>query len=231
MHIEALETSRYTVYPIRTESAYSINYCYLLVDKATRQGALVDPSWEVDTILQRLNGLGVELTSILLTHSHFDHTNLAAAMVQRHRSAQVYMSRVEIEMYAFHCRNLHPLTDGDPIQVGETLLSSILTPGHTAGSMCFYTEGVMFTGDTIFTEGCGKCSPWGGSASQMYDSVQRIKAYPAETVIYPGHSFGAPPGQTLDYLQQNNIYFVIQTKDTFVQFRMREKQPAAMVFY
>lgn len=229
--MEVLETSRYEVHPIRTRSAQMINYCYLLVDKATRQGALVDPSWEAETITRQVNRLGVELTSILLTHSHFDHTNLAAAMVQRYCAAQVYMSRVEIETYSFHCRNLQPLSDGEQIRVGETLLTSILSPGHTAGSMCFYTEGVMFTGDTIFTEGCGKCSPWGGSAGQMYDSVQRIKAYPSETVIYPGHSFGIAPGQTLDYLLQNNIYFVIQVKDTFVQFRMREKQPAALLFY
>lgn len=229
MRIGAYETSDYEVYPIRTTALHFINYCYLLVDKATRYGALIDPSWEWGTIVQAMLEREVKLASILLTHSHHDHTNLVKPLVQQYH-VQAYMSEAEIDYYSFHCANLNPLQDGDEIAVGHVRLTSILTPGHTAGSMCFYTDGVMFTGDTIFIEGCGKCDRLGGSAGQMFDSVQKMRAYPAATKIYPGHSFGAPPGQMLGSLFRDNIYFAIQKKETFVQFRMRRNQPSGLAF-
>ena len=88
----------------------------------------------------------------------------------------------------------------------------------------------LFTGDTIFTEGCGSCSSQ-GSASSMFKTIQNIKNTVDPSVrIYPGHSYGKSPGSTLDYLLKENIYFQIDKENTFINFRMRKNQKNILCF-
>jgi len=220
----------YQVYPVRVSYMNFINYSYILVDSTSSQAAIVDPAWELDRITVMLDRLNVELTAILLTHSHHDHVNLVNPLVERY-NPRVYMSAEEIQYYQFHCKNLHPFEDLETIRLAYTQISCLSTPGHTAGSACFLLEDCMFTGDTVFIEGCGMCGSRGGSADSMFESIQRIKQVVHPDVrIYPGHSYGKKPGALLRYVWANNIYFQLEKKDHFVAFRMRKNQTNLLDF-
>jgi len=201
------------------------NYIYVIVDKVTREAAIIDPAWDIKGIVNLLGDIGAKLTTILLTHSHFDHVNLVKSLLKEF-NPRVYMSAEEISFYGFHCPNLNPFHHLDAINLGYTDITFILTPGHTAGGACYLLSGSIFTGDTIFIEGCGICSlKGGGSPEKIFESIQYIKTtLNPRALVYPAHSYGKQPGYPLSYLMENNIYFLIDKKDLFISFRMRKNQ-------
>jgi len=214
----------YKVRQINTDYMGFSNYCYIIVDKSSSEACIIDPAWELNKIEYELGELGANLTSILLTHSHYDHVNLLNPLLRRFNPS-VFMSKKEIDYYGFKCRNLNELDDMDAVETGKTKITCILTPGHTYGGMCYLLQDSMFTGDTIFTEGCGICSSCGGSPKEMFKSIQKVKSIiPSHVRIYPAHSYGKEPGYTLDYLNNNNIYFLLDNEEHFVDFRMRRNQ-------
>lgn len=214
----------YAVHTIKTFHQGWTNYCYIIEDIVSRSAIVVDPSWELSKLTNKLSELEVDLSAILLTHSHYDHVNLVEPLLALFHP-QVYMSKTEIDFYQFRCKNLIALQDRETISIGMTKAQCLLTPGHTAGGMCYLFSESIFTGDTIFTEGCGICEDHGSSADDMFDSVQRIKSIVSPEVrVYPGHSFGQAPGQTIGELLKHNIYFQIDKKEYFVKFRNRKNQ-------
>lgn len=219
-----------TVYQLRVGLLNFVNYVYIIVDNNTRQAAIVDPAWEVHKIVELLHEIDVELAAVLLTHSHFDHVN-AVKPLQKLYQPQIYMSAKEIEFDKYDCDNLNPVTDNEIIKVGDTEVTCLVTPGHTVGSACFLVPGHLFTGDTVFIEGCGICDTQGGSAEKMFESIRRIKTEVSpDTKVYPGHCFGKKPGYSISHLMHENIYFQLNKKEQFVNFRMRKTQPNAFAF-
>lgn len=222
--IDVTGISDHFIHTIKVKYQSIINYTYLIVDLYAKESAIIDPAWEFNTMVNRIKDLKSKLTTILLTHSHFDHVNMVQPLVERY-GAQVYMCKKEIDFYNYRCRNLNAINQNDIIQLGQTTISCLYTPGHTVGSNCFLLDDGLFTGDTIFIEGCGICHARGGSPEAMYDSIQRIKAMvPEHAGIYPGHSFGKEPGVPLRDVAKNNIYFLFQKKKSFIDFRMRKGQ-------
>lgn len=212
------------VHQIKTFHFQWCNYCYIVVDKSTQSALIIDPAWELLKISEKLSELKVDLKAIFLTHSHDDHVNLVDPLVNKFNPI-VYMSKKEIEYYEYKCRNLRALNNNEKVSLGNTEVLSLLTPGHTAGSMCYLLPDSLFTGDTIFVEGCGVCNEPGGSADELFASIQRIKSEIHPYVrVYPGHSYGKNPGQTIEYLFKENLYFQIEKKEHFVNFRMRKNQ-------
>ena len=110
----------------------------ILSQTAQKSAIAVDPSWEIDKITDKLHELDVDLSAILLTHSHYDHVNLAEPLQQIYHS-DIYMSSAEIDFYQFRCRNLIALEDGQTFAAGGFIIRSILTPGHTVGecAICY----------------------------------------------------------------------------------------------
>ena len=209
---------------VRTSKYNYINYSYIFVDTKTNGAFLIDPTWEIDKILEPLQKLKVHPAAIALTHSHFDHVYLADKLARMFK-INVYMSQAEVSFSGFCCNNLITIKDMDKIEIGNSKLLCLLTPGHSPGSMCYIVNDNIFTGDTLFNEGCGTCKMGGGSAEQMYDSLQRLKWFlPTYMKVYPGHSYGIEPGQTMDFVIQNNIYLQINNRDEFIGFRMRKNQ-------
>ena len=110
------------------------------------------------------------------------------------------------------------------------IIEPIFTPGHTPGCMCYLIGGNLFTGDVLFTEGCGMCSDL-EAAHAMFASLQDLKTrIKPHTRIFPGHSYGEQPGQTLSQLLKDNIYLQFSNKESFAAFRLRSGQNIAKMF-
>jgi hydroxyacylglutathione hydrolase len=197
------------------------NFVYLVIDPQTRDAVIVDPAWQIDKIERALHDSGANLRGVLVTHAHADHLHLANPLAKKY-GCPMFMSKNEVEAYRYHAPSLTP-AEAMPESLGELQVQAIATPGHTPGSTCYRVGDHLFTGDVLFAEGCGMC-PDVEAAYAMYDSLQRLKALPPHTRVYPGHSYGKPPGQTLRELRRDNIYLNFKDRESFATFRLRGGQ-------
>jgi glyoxylase-like metal-dependent hydrolase (beta-lactamase superfamily II) len=217
--------------PIRvTRYDVLINYSYIIINTRTRETVIVDPAWEYTKLEQTLLRKNAEVRAVLLTHSHFDHTNLADRFAEEH-GCDVFMDICEIDAYHFRCKNLIPLHGSGNYLAGSVPFEVIHTPGHTIGSVCFLVEGGLFTGDTLFIEGCGLCWGFGANPDQMYESLECLKNRVSKEIrIFPGHSYGEQPGRSFGYVLEKNIYLNMRNRKQFVEFRMRKNQKNLFAF-
>ena len=172
--------------------------CYIVSDGACC--AVIDPGDNGPALHDALRGLTV--SAILLTHGHFDHL-LAAGELREHFQIPIYAGEAEMGMLRDPDLNLSPMA-GDPVSLTAdrwlrnkemvSLLSAdwkvLHTPGHTAGSVCYYIEeeGLLFSGDTLFYESYGRTDLPTGSSSAIINSLTEVVfALPEETRVWPGH--------------------------------------------
>lgn len=178
--------------------------CYLAWDEAAKEGFLVDPGDNAPLILDTVRRLGVQVKLIFLTHSHFDHV-MALAEVAAATGAKVAIHESEAaEIAAPSAATLRALglpalqikpspadillKDGDTLSCAGETLKILHTPGHTTGSVCIDTGKLLFSGDTLFEDDCGRCDLPGGDYSVMLSSLRCLAALPGDRVVYPGHS-------------------------------------------
>ena len=143
---------------------------------------IVDPG-EAEPALRFIAERGLSLKGILVTHHHWDHTG-GIADVLRHFDVPVYAGANDPVPTC-----THPVHEGDTVSIPDLSLSLQVfdIPGHTLGHVCFYNESVAFTGDTLFTAGCGKI--FEGTAEQMYASLQKLLSLPDDLKVYCGHEY------------------------------------------
>ena len=165
----------------------SDNFCYIIHDKESKTCAIVD-CVEPDRVVAAI-GRDYKIAAILSTHWHHDHAGgnnelVASLLSTGHHGVKVYGSAVDRPQGLTHL-----VADGDVVTVGaQTTLDVIATPGHTLGSVCYYLNKTMlFTGDTLFTAGCGKL--FEGTAEMMYKSFRKIRALPDRTLLAAGHAY------------------------------------------
>ena len=199
-----------------------VNYSYLIVDHINNRAVIVDPAWDIRKVDQALENTGTILSGILLTHSHPDHIHLAKPLSEKY-DCPIWMSNEEIAYSGFWDQQLIGV-DRTPWSVGQIQIEPLFTPGHTPGGMCYLIGNSLFTGDTLFAEGCGLCPDIKG-AHNMYDSIEFLKKrISPETLIFPGHSYGRPPGQAFLQILKNNIYLQFKNKNDFTAYRLRKGQ-------
>ena len=196
------------------------NFIYVIHDHASNRAAVVDPAWNVPAIWAVAAQRGLRITDILLTHSHFDHINGVEALLN-HSDAQLHLLRAEAAFWDRYL-DLPTLHDGgDRIQLGDTEIEILHTPGHTPGSACYRVGRQVLTGDTLFVFGCGRCDLRGGDPEQMYHSLRRLGEYlPADTLIRPGHNYGITPVSTLAEQRAGNPFLHFDDCPGFVEYRM-----------
>jgi hydroxyacylglutathione hydrolase len=160
------------------------NYAYL-ISAPCGTTAIIDPG-HGDQIIAYLDNKNVKPDYIINTHHHWDHVNGNPKVKAKYnikiaapiRSENLIKGGVDI-----------PLTDGDIFKLGDEEAVIIETPGHTMDGICLYFKesGIVFTGDTLFSMGCGRL--FEGSAEDMFTSFQKIATLPDDTMIYCGHEY------------------------------------------
>lgn len=180
--------------------------CYLLYEEGKKECAVVDPGSRPDRLIRRIDELGLSLTTVLLTHGHFDHI-LGLDMLVAHSvcedSCIVYALSKEEALLTSASQNLSGMfgsayTYEDATYVEDKQILHVLgrevrviaTPGHTVGGCCYYLpkEKLLFTGDTLFRGTMGRSDFPTGDEAALYASIRkRLLVLPGEVRVCPGH--------------------------------------------
>lgn len=205
------------VYIIKVNNNKMKNNIYVVANDS-QQALLIDPAWDFLTLVSSIQSLNLSVKGVLVTHHHFDHLNLAEK-ISNHYNVPIVISKIESHYYNIHFSNKLFCFNEQEIKIGDILVKPIITPGHTKGSTCYLVDNKLFSGDTLFIEGCGTCSCNGGSSTEMFYSLGKLKQIlQNDTQIYPGHSYYYPPGQTMKFVLENNIYMQITDVAMFEKY-------------
>ena len=160
------------------------NYSYLLINEQNQNACVIDPS-EAKPIINFVEKKNINLKFILNTHHHYDHIGGNNELKKRY-SAKI----VGFKNDKNRIPNIDILVTNNQIWSNENFEAKIIhIPGHTSGHICFYfsKNKIAFTGDTLFSLGCGKI--FEGTYEQMFASLNKLKKLPSDTKIYCGHEY------------------------------------------
>lgn len=198
------------------------NFCYLILCPETFEGALVDPSFEFDRVLEWVRTFGKpgrepHIRFFIATHGHWDHAGGFPEMLKRLPQAKVVAHENEKKRLSKAGIPLHlALKDNEEFHVGNMTIRALHTPGHTEGGCCYLMGSQVITGDTLFVGQCGRTDLEGGSDEALFQSLQRLKTLPPETIVRPGHDYGRTPQSTIGNEMATNPTMKAKTVREFV---------------
>jgi len=194
----------------------SSTYTYLIWDPSTKDAILIDPvDIQADRDVQAIQAIpSLNLKYGINTHAHADHITGTGILKTKLPGLQSIISKASGAKADVHVEH------GDTIQFGTRHIAVRATPGHTGGCVSFVTDDrrMVFTGDALLIQGCGRTDFQGGSASTLYDSVhtQLLNALPLQTLVYPAHDYKARTSSTIEAERTTNPRLT-KTKDEFVE--------------
>lgn len=191
------------------------NFVYIVGSRSTGDAAVIDPGWDAGRIADAAEAEGLTIKAIVVTHSHFDHTNAVQPLAER-TGATVYANENEVPFLGRLGVDVTGVQDNQVVEVGAQRLSCLHTPGHTPGSHCILVDHYLFTGDTLFVKAIGRADLPGSSPRKLFESLGRLKGLPRETVVLPGHHYGDKPASTIGDETMSNPYLRIETVDDFL---------------
>ena len=174
---------------------------YLLYDEESKEAILIDVGGSAQSIISKIKELGLNLKGIYNTHGHFDHI-LGAKEIQDelkipfyvNKGDELFVENLETQMAMYGMGQALPpeisgfLDENTEIKLGKNAIKVIETPGHTQGGVCFLTNNMLFSGDTLFLESIGRTDLPGGDYSTLKKSIkEKLFTLPDKTVVYPGH--------------------------------------------
>lgn len=184
--------------------------CYVVSDPATSDALVIDPGDNAEAICEIVESDRLIVRGIVNTHCHGDHI-AANGPVKARYNCPIMIHELDAPGLVDRNINLAALMgydgpvsppadrllkDGDTICMGNVTFRVLHTPGHTAGGICLYTDGILFAGDTLFSQSIGRTDFPGGSHSQIIESIRRqLLVLPNDTVVYPGHGPNTSIGQ------------------------------------
>jgi glyoxylase-like metal-dependent hydrolase (beta-lactamase superfamily II) len=192
--MSAQDVRAFTVGPVQ-ENSYIVR-----ADADATRAVIVDPGDEPERLLAAAEALGVEIEAILVTHCHFDHIG-AVAPLARATGAEVYCPVIERPVLAdvmswvppgfgpFESYEAeHTLAGGERLSLAGLEIEVLFTPGHSPGHLTYATAGALLSGDVLFQGSVGRVDLPGGDWATLERSIEGLlKAFPPETVVYPGH--------------------------------------------
>lgn len=191
------------------------NNSIVLYDDETREGILIDPSFEPEPLVNFIKDQGLHVEKVLLTHGHFDHYyGLPYVQSMLPTVKEIYLHADDLALWKegggarkFIGKVLelpdpdHLLQDSQEIMLGKYGLKTFHTPGHTPGSVVFYSSDMntVFCGDLIFYHGIGRTDLDGGNYAQLIQSIQiKIFSLPSETFLISGHGPETTVGEEIE---------------------------------
>ena len=169
--------------------AYQTN-CYIIHDENSKSCCVIDPGYDADRILDKLDSLELTLEAILLTHGHFDHVG-AVKELAAETQCDVYLCADDLSMPPMMTAGALYYTktyaEGTQLHLAGLDVAVLHTPGHTPGSVCLLVENAIFSGDTLFEGSCGRTDLPGGSWATIQKSLRRLSALEGNFWIFPGH--------------------------------------------
>jgi hydroxyacylglutathione hydrolase len=218
-----------TIYLKQMELGPMQNFVYLVGDPVARQCVVVDPAWEIDTIVDTARADDMTITGALVTHTHQDHVGGSLESwgmpgripgveeLLARVPARVYVHKAEGEFLRGFGSDLVKVDNHDTLQVGRLTLTFLHTPGHTPGSQCFLVDDRLVSGDTLFIGSCGRTDLPGSDPTEMYYSLtQRLAALPDLTVLLPGHNYGGS-ASTIGDEKRNNAFMRFTSLGEFLR--------------
>lgn len=191
--------------------------CYFVYEEDKSEVLFFDPADRGDYIYQALKDKGFTVAAILLTHGHFDHI-WGLERLKELSGAKVYAYEEELQLCEDTKMNVSAgagrackvtpdvlLKDGEELSLAGISFQVIATPGHTAGSCCYYFEKdkILLSGDTLFEESVGRTDLPTGSMSTLVRSIrEKLLVLPEDVKVYPGHGGST----TIGYEKQNNPF-------------------------
>ena len=187
-------------------------FCYLIIDESTKDAVVIDPAGDFELIFKKIDKHNANIKYIINTHGHYDHASGNNHMLGKtkgvlliHKNELPHYRNIKSEECGLFSdeqgrrdKKILLLQDNDKILIGNTELWVMHTPGHSAGSISIYSNGNIFTGDTLFTEGVGRTDLQDSSTESLIDSIKnKILKLPDDTKIWPGHHYGRKPVSTV----------------------------------
>jgi len=190
------------------------NFSYIIYCQKTKKSAIVDPGNDIYKLIDFISYRNFHIKYIINTHHHSDHTSGNIQIKNKYPNVELVTSIINEEKlsdkkYLF-------VEDQDSLQLGYISLKFILTPGHTEEGICIIVDNeAILTGDTLFIGDCGRTDLPGGSLSQMFDTLQKIKALPGHLIVYPGHDYGDKQSDTLANQVKTNKTLIAKNLEEF----------------
>lgn len=166
-------------------TALQDNYIWLII--AQNQCIIIDPA-DAKNVIAYLTKNNLSPAAIFITHHHADHTAGIGEIIEQFDDVKIFGSN---------------LNDNDAINILDLKFTAITTPGHTNDHIAYYGHGVLFSGDTLFTAGCGRI--FEGTAEQLYNSLIKLKNLPNETLVYCAHEYTLHNLQFARLVEPNNL--------------------------
>jgi len=194
------------------------NYSYLIHDEISNTVAIVDPSefMPCDTIISKNYK---KLDFILNTHHHYDHVGGNEELKKKYNSKVLGFENDKNRIPQIDT----VLKDNQEFKIGTLNFTTIFIPGHTRGHVAFYfkKERVVFTGDTLFSLGCGRV--FEGTYKQMFQSLNKLKNLPGETKVYCGHEYTFKNLEFCLKFNPNNDF--LKKKKDDIKLSLKNKKP------
>ena len=190
--------------------------CYIVWDDNVKQGVIIDPGEDADEILRRIKELDIKIKYILATHGHFDHVGAVAPLKRvlnaeflAHKGDFFFLEDGENAARRWGFTIEQPpkpdrfIDDGDTVDVGDSKLEVMHTPGHSPGGISFLYDRMVFGGDTLFQRSIGRTDFRLGSFDDLQKSIRtRLYTLPDDTVVFTGHG----PATTIGDEKKHNLF-------------------------
>jgi glyoxylase-like metal-dependent hydrolase (beta-lactamase superfamily II) len=191
------------------------NFTYLVTIDG--DSLVVDPQTDLGPWQMRLREIGATLKGVLLTHTHWDHIAGVPHVIAQYPDVPIYVHEIDarrLKEKETRVRIRH-IKDNEKIPLGNGHVEVWLTPGHSAGECCYLVRENnvthLLTGDTVFVGDVGRTDLETGSSAELFETIQRLKTLPADTIIYPGHDYGRTPTSTLAKECESSAAFKCKT--------------------
>lgn len=191
---------------------FAAGSCHSYIISSKNETIIIDPHISLlDEYSEYLKKNNLTLKFIVDTHTHADHFSLAAVLKKKFGALVLMHEKVVSSVVD------RRLKDNDQVAIGSSSFKIIYTPGHTDDAISLFGEGRLFTGDVLLIRSVGRTDFQNGSPESMFDTLQKLRALPDETIVFPGHDYHEKRSSTIAQEKKGNPFLTETNKEAFVK--------------